>query len=399
MLRTVKAIRIALHELPEGLNETYENILKKISKSNVEIVRRILLWLSFAVLPLTLDEIHEAIAIEQNLDHLDEESCLSSPQEILTMCGSLVNVSEQGHVRLAHLSVKEYLLSSEIRRNSSVSNFAMLPGEANNELATACLTYLFFGDLANGPSPTSNDFVDRLKRHLLLRHTATGWAYYARASSPTPKLNDLIFKFFSPLSRQNFMSWVQILNADYNFKWDLYPKDATPLYYAASFGLEEVVEALIKNGADLNARGSRFGGTALHGAVLRFHIPVMKLLLDAGADATRADFNRVTPLHTAVVHGNIEVISLLLKFGASKDAVDDVGETPLVWAKKAEQRESQNLLLGLEAKARDTATESPQQEVWKRSVPYFPDFYGRRSGLDSSIVLSVEVGTTRRVLR
>ena len=85
----------------------------------------------------------------------------------------------------------------------------------------------------------------------------------------------------------------QVLNADYNVKWDVYPRHATSLYYAASFGLAEIVEALIGTGAELNAPGSRFGGTALHAAALREHIPVMKLLLEAGSDPGRADFNHV----------------------------------------------------------------------------------------------------------
>jgi hypothetical protein len=335
----------------------------KISKNDTEIVRRILLWLAFAVLPLTLEEVHGAVAIEQGIDHLDEESLLSSPQDILSLCGSLISVSDQGHVRLAHLSVKEYLLSSEICHNSSVSSFAMAPSDANHELAVNCLTYLSFKNLTQGPSPTSDDYVDRLMRQPLLKHAATGWAYYVRASSPTPKLKDFIFDFFSPQSREKFMSWVQVLNADYSFKWDIYPRHATSLYYAASFGLSETVETLINSGADLNAPGSRFGGTALHGAVLRYHIPVMKLLLEAGADPSRADFNGVTPLHTAVAYGNVEVISMLLKFGASKDALDGVGETPYDWAETAGWSESRNLLLGLTAKTGGNARETSQQEV------------------------------------
>ncbi len=68
------------------------------------------------------------------------------------------------------------------------------------------------------------------------------------------------------------MSWVQDLNADYSFKYNLYPQHATSLYYAASFCLDHIVNALIENGAVLDAPGSRFGGTALHGAVLRCHV-------------------------------------------------------------------------------------------------------------------------------
>jgi ankyrin repeat protein len=160
--------------------------------------------------------------------------------------------------------------------------------------------------------------------------------------------------------------------------------------------LTETVDALIDIGADLNAPGSRFGGTALRGTALRHRVPVMKLLLEAGADPNRADFNRVRRLHTAVAYGNLDVISMLLQFGASKDAADDVGDTPYDGAAKAGQSEVQNLLLGLAARTKENIQERSQGGR-KLSVPHFPDFYGRRSRLDSSIVIKVELGTIRRL--
>lgn len=261
------------------MNETYENILLKVSKNDVEIVRRILLWLAFAVLPLTLEELHKAAVIEQEMDELDEDSLLSSPQEILSLCGSLVSLSEQGHVRLAHLSVKDYLLSSD----ACLPSFLMNPTDAYNELGLDCLTYLSYKSLANGPTPTREDYIERLSQHPFLQHAARGWTYYVRATTTTPKLNDFILDFLSPRSHDTFMSWVQLLNARDCSQWDFYPRHATPLYYSASFGLAEMVENLIKSGVDLNAPGSRFGGTALHAAVIRYHVDVMKLLPRRGS--------------------------------------------------------------------------------------------------------------------
>jgi ankyrin repeat protein len=134
--------------------------------------------------------------------------------------------------------------------------------------------------------------------------------------------------FFGISSVRKFMSWAQVINADYNFNWDVYPRHATPLYYASSFGLERITSNLISEGANLNASGNRFGGTTFHTAVLRQNVQVMKILLEAGANSSKADFNSILPLHTAVSHGNLEVISILLEYGPSKEAVDDVGETP-----------------------------------------------------------------------
>lgn len=390
-LRTVRSIKLALKEPPQGLSQMYEAILAKVPAADVVPLRKILLWLSFSVMPMKLDELHSAVAIEQDLDELDEDACLSSPQDVLHMCGSLVDISDQGHVRLAHLSVRDYLLSDEICQGRA-SAFALEQKSGNREMALDCFTYLSFRDFQSGPCETSTAFTARIDDHPFLRHASISWTYYLRKADLDTQLDDRILGFFSEERRNVFMSWVQVLNAPSNFKWDLYPAHATSLYYASSFGLDFIVQHLIDGGANLDAPGSRFGGTALHGAVLRYHTSVADMLLQAGASASRADFNSVTPLHTAAAHSHVDSIELLLARGASVTARDRGGETPMDWAIKAGQQVSQQLLAGaIESPGR--SPELPDQQVWQRSVNYFPsDWYEHRSGLDSSIVVSVSIG-------
>ncbi|OCL09903.1 hypothetical protein AOQ84DRAFT_246552, partial [Glonium stellatum] len=344
MLRTVRSIRVALQELPQGLNQVYENILTKVPKSDIEIVRRTLLWLAFAVLPVSLDELHSAIAIEHGQDELDTESCLYSSHDIFSVCGSLINVSDQGHVRLAHLSVKDYLLSPEIRNSNSASAFALTISEGNQELTLNCLTYVSFREFHTGPSRSSEEYANRLARHPFLKHASTAWTYYFRASGSSSQSTDLVLDFFSPHNHQAFMSWVQVLNANFNFKWNVFPRHDTSLYYAASFGLTDIVITLIGRKPNLDAPGSRFGGTALHGAAIRYHTAAVEALLKAGANPNQADFNHITPLHSAAGNGNLEVIRILLDYNASKEVTDQGGETPLDWAVKAGHKECQDLL-------------------------------------------------------
>jgi hypothetical protein len=350
-----------LKDLPKGLNETYENILLKISRSDVEIVRRILLWLAFAVLPLTLEELHTAIAIEQDKDGLDEDSLLSSPQDILTLCGSLISLSEQGNVRLAHLSVKDYLVSSD----ACLPKYVMNSDDGNLELAMDCLTYLSYKSLLSGPSRSETDYIERVSQHPFIQHAATGWTYYVRATKSSAKLDEFILDFFSTRSHEIFMSWVQAINARHSSHWDFYPRHATPLYYAASFGLTEMVRRLIKTGVNLNAPGSRFGGAALHAAVIRHHIEVLKLLLENGADPNHADFNHASPLHSAASYGYVEVASILMEYGASKNALDQMGETPYDWAVFGGQRDVQKLLQGLPVERTESGRNDSGQIVWK----------------------------------
>ena len=347
-MKQVKTIRQALNKLPQGLEQTYERILINVPECNVDIVRRVLLWLAFSALPLPLEELHEMIAIEKDLPKIDEDALLSSPQDILDMCGSLLSVSDHdGKVKLAHLSVKDYLLSAAIVQ-SKVSSFALSVKESGEELAVDCLTYLSFSEFRSGPARTYDAYADRQRLHPAADHIARAWPQYVEAAGRSEALHTRVLRFFQEKSRPEFMSWVQTLNTvpgSDSHGWNRYPRHAHPLYYAASFGLDEAVQALIKGGAALDAPGSRFGGTALHAAVLRQRLRSMQHLLEAGANPNQADYQDITPLHTAAIYGNLEVIDLLLEYGASPRILDEYRRTPYDWAVECQQVETQERLL------------------------------------------------------
>lgn len=319
---TGKQIRQALVSLPAGLHETYARILLRIPAGCVEFVRRTLLWLSFSISAMTLEEVHEAIAIDLTSECMDEEDRLNEPQDVLTLCGSLVTISAQGLLSLAHQSVKDYLVSDEIRKSPGTNVFALSRDTGNLELTRFCLAYLRFKEFAKGPCQSAEDYEDRLANYPLADHAARSWPYYARACPEIEAIEPGMMNFFSPPSRSTFMSWVQILNGD-DGQWNSYPPFATSLYYASSFGLAGVVKLLIADGAQLDAPGSRFGGTAIHGAILRGHLDVVKLLLNAGADPNKADFNGLAPFHTALMRGDPEMIDELLGRGAEEGQPSD----------------------------------------------------------------------------
>lgn len=321
-LRSIKAIRVALKDLPIGLDETYERILIQVEPHDVSLVRNVLMWLAFPVMPMTLQELHEAIAVAFDATDLDQESLLSSPDDILELCGSLLSVSEHRFVRLAHLSVKDYLLSDK-----ALDDFRLQEAGTRQTICALCLTYLTFDHLQDGPSRSEEAYRQRLHGYPLLIHAAVIWPYHFRVVGSTDTaLSTFVFdKFFHPQNRHVFMSWVQILNANRDAEnWDFYAENATPLYYAASFGMTDAVRRLIKDGADLNVGASRFGGTAVHAATLRLHIPAMIELLEAGADPNKSDLNGITPMDTACAYGDAEVIKTLLKYGVKPEAAMDV---------------------------------------------------------------------------
>ena len=88
-----------------------------------------------------------------------------------------------------------------------------------------------------------------------------------------------------------------------------------------------VIVALLKAGANLEARGYR-GGTPLHRAVYA-NLAVTGALLKAGADLEARNKNGWTPLHKAArFSGHPGRIVALLKAGADLEARTDLGHTP-----------------------------------------------------------------------
>jgi hypothetical protein len=340
-LRTPRAIRSSLQTLPLGLDETYTRILRAVPASDVEFVRKILLCTSFSIRPMKITEIHEAIAIESETGEVDDENRLSSPDDVLALCRSLVTVSGGSTLRISHLSVRDFLLSDTVQNDPSIAAFFLTPIASHTQMAQDCLTYLCFDDMTQGPSRSRNAYAQRVARFPLLRYAAIYWPYHVKRSrGGSEALHDLALRFL--LDRNRFMAWVQVLNARHVDGWNGYPKNATPLYYAASFGLLRTVRALIEHprGINLDARAGRFGGTALHAAVFREHPRVAQLLLQAGADANIPDNNGHYALHLATFSHYQNMIDLLLRHGAASTARDERGETPAGWARRAKTHAS-----------------------------------------------------------
>ncbi|KAH7109644.1 ankyrin repeat-containing domain protein [Dendryphion nanum] len=131
---------------------------------------------------------------------------------------------------------------------------------------------------------------------------------------------------------------------------------ATSLHLASESGHSEVLEFLIENGAEINARTKFDPETALKTAVRAGHAEIVDLLLRAGADPNYSSprYNNKTALHDAVLFENVRIVKLLLDNGAdtnafmyrfypSKDSFS--GETPLLSAIDRDNYEICNLLL------------------------------------------------------
>lgn len=308
-LKTPGQIRTTLAGMPATLDSTYEGILSRVDDGDKEMVKEVLLLLTFCLRPLSLVEICEALQITPGLSHLDKNKLLLFPMDVVSVCGGLVDFDEDtGIVSLAHHSVKAYLTNPN--RRGSTAYFYLSEDSANQYFAEKCLTYLSFQVFASGPCPDTASQDKRQARFPFLAYAAYNWALHAgKVASIGPSLSIAMKKFFSsPTSTHgNFLAWVQVLLPEQEVR---VVRGTPPLYYAASFGLTTIVEYLIDSGADLESHGGRFGATPLGIASYRGHGDVVKILVNRGASPYTPDNTGLSAVDWALHLGRSKVLAI-----------------------------------------------------------------------------------------
>ncbi|PUZ68510.1 hypothetical protein GQ55_2G034300 [Panicum hallii var. hallii] len=92
--------------------------------------------------------------------------------------------------------------------------------------------------------------------------------------------------------------------------------------------VESALALLKKSGGNIDGRNA-FGLSALHLATWRNHLPIVRRLLEAGADPDARDGESGwSSLHRALHFGHLCIAGVLLQFGASLTLEDTKGRTP-----------------------------------------------------------------------
>jgi ankyrin repeat protein len=107
--------------------------------------------------------------------------------------------------------------------------------------------------------------------------------------------------------------------------------NVTPLILSIdmAWGKPEITLTLIQAGADVNIAESPDGDTALWIATTESALEVMEALLKKGANPNLQPRNGYTPLHIAAMNGLVDEVKLLLRYGAKPMIRDAGGRTPL----------------------------------------------------------------------
>lgn len=118
----------------------------------------------------------------------------------------------------------------------------------------------------------------------------------------------------------------------------------TPLEKAVVEGIPEVVEIMIRAGANPALAKDKHGSTKLHYSAANGDLRAMECLLSQGAVINYKNKVGQTPLHAAVWSGNIKAAEFLMINGANSNIPDINGDSPLQLALDAGHEELVNIL-------------------------------------------------------
>ena len=346
------ALRKALNTLPKTLDDTYERILFNLDQEYKEDALKLFQWLCFSERPMRLDKMVEVLAIDSNSDsRFSPEQRLPDPYDILTICSTLVSVTAGTEretstetaktqiLRLAHFSVKEYLISDRLK-NASMHCYHITPLSANVSIAKACLTYLLYFE---NPIISRTEFDHEFPFGI---YAARFWSRHYRSITNDANREAIDFLAFNLVESEKscFINWLSI-----NYPWGLSDQGETqkilsPLYCMSLLGISGVCKMLLNKGVDVNEEGGLWGN-ALSAASLKGHEEIVRLLLEKGANVNAKGGYHGNALSAASFNGNVRVVQFLLEKGANVNAEGGIYGSALSAASYSDHKAVVELLL------------------------------------------------------
>lgn len=292
----------------------------------MELAKQTLTWVAFAAFalkPLTLRELNEAVIIGDQYVEIDDDRRLLRPEILLRICGSLIRYnSSTTEVTLSHSSVWNFLTSAELCY-SDANEFYIEIRDMENSVIRRCLNYLLQPAFSSG---VCGDWGLKKRLHdwPLLEYIGGTFIYHLDfVYLGDDSLVELLLQFFSTHSLPNggnFGAWIEAFNP----KTSINIEQSTPLYYASRFGLLRIVRLILETDGTrmLEMPGGVLGSTPLHVAAWQGQEEVVEELLRAGANAKETNFAGESGLLWACRFGFETIAKKLRQAGATLDGLE-----------------------------------------------------------------------------
>ena len=337
-LRKSSDIQSAFTTLPKGLYGTFFRILSDIEDENRILASRSLQWLAYARAPLSLEDLVQAIAVEDSSTSLQSTDKLFDPQSIFGICGSLIRQSPlTKKLSLAHQSVYEYLTANSAETTYGVPSVFHIPTkEVETDLTKTCLVFLSLRDFniirnENLPSTRATEYDHAVEAVPLLQQPFFEyainhwWQHLPSSEDGIGHVWPQLKVFFDP-ELGNFNSVIAVLRhleGEYR-----YPFQMKPIHYCATLGLSQLFPYLISEAAELEKVED--GRTALHMAIENGSEDFVQLLLcHKETDVSATTLDGRTGLQLALECGYESIVQSLITAGADVNGIFTTGDTPL----------------------------------------------------------------------
>lgn len=211
-------IRKALTEVPRGMEQLYEKMLKIVETQTPRLqlmTKRILTWASLCWRPLSIAELE--VALEPEF-----KGFIKLQDTIAQICGHFVSV-ENSRLTLIHLTARQFLSNDR----NGVSAFVQ-SRYGHEHIAIVCLNYLstdnwrrVFKSIEKRTRKGAHDSgVNRLlldeKDHPFLSYAVFYWAYHvSKASVDSQDLLGNLHNFFARYS----LTWVEAIALSGNLRY------------------------------------------------------------------------------------------------------------------------------------------------------------------------------------
>jgi len=300
-------------------------MLQSIKSEYRSQVANVLTWLSFSIRPLFAKELAEIFILDrERKPPFDKADRLNLPESVLNYLPSLIIKVLRGgredpiEIRLAHFSIKEYLISARISQGPA-KYFFINERDAHLHISEDCLAYHL--QLSSTILVTEEQVV----RFALWNYAARFWVDHLE-QVPRPSWSssatEMALRTLTPGSR-GLLNMNRVRGADESEEdWDLRFSDLVPpLYYMAGLGTTQLVQFLLDRNFEIDERSRGLFCFALQAAAASENENTMQLLLNRGADARAQGGYYGSALQAAAAKRNRSILQLLLEGGADVNAI------------------------------------------------------------------------------
>jgi hypothetical protein len=207
--RTPSAILLALEQLPNGLVDTYDGVMERISSQDEDdktLALNVLNWITYAKRPLQSRELEHAVSVRPDGLDIDFNGVIDADY-LVGICAGIVTVDEEsGIIRLVHYTTQRYLEAK------------LPPADVHFSIARTCLTYLGFAIFAK-PMETEESLENVLQKYKLGSYAAQHWGEHAREGKEAD-LQTAIFNTFDTQDKRDLNSQLlfeEIWTQDFSF--------------------------------------------------------------------------------------------------------------------------------------------------------------------------------------